>query len=133
MTNPDLIELAFRMVQQEGAEPAKADGNTQEPEQQNLIETPPLPSAAAKAGLARPAVVKEKKTAAELAAMILSDLSEINGCPKRGIKVTVYGSNPWNVLLSFGSEAGPVRNKSDVLGFCEVITERLKRLYDVLP
>ena len=133
MTNPDLIELALRMVQKEGAEPVKTEGHPLEPVQQTPIEPRPLPSASANAGLPRPTVAKERKTAEELAAMILSDLSAIDGCPKRGIKVTVYGSNPWNSLLSFGSEAGPVRNKSDVQGFCDVITERLKRLYDVVP
>jgi hypothetical protein len=77
------------------------------------------------------APAKEKKAVDQLAAMILDDLSKIEGCPKRGVKVTVYGSNPWNSWLSFGADAGPVRNKADLQGFCEVITERLKRLYDV--
>src|SRR5450631_3860501 len=74
---------------------------------------------------------KEKKTAEELAAMIHYDLSQIEGCPERGVKVTVYGLNPWNSLLTFGVEAGPVPNKSDLQAFCDFITERLKRLYDV--
>jgi hypothetical protein len=79
---------------------------------------------------AAPAIpVKQKKTAEELAAMIHHDLSQIEGCAKRGVKVTVYGLNPWNSLLTFGVDAGPVPNKSDLLAFCDVITERLKRLY----
>jgi hypothetical protein len=82
-------------------------------------------------GLARPTPVKEKKTAEELAAMILHDLSQIEGCPKRGVKVTVYGLSPWNALLMFGVDAGPVPNKADLQAICEIITERLKRLYDV--
>jgi hypothetical protein len=45
---------------------------------------------------------KETKTAEELAAMILQDLSNVEGCPRRGVTVTVYGLDPWNVLLSFG-------------------------------
>jgi hypothetical protein len=36
-------------------------------------------------------MTKEKKTAEELAAMILQDLSNMDGCPKRGVTVTVYG------------------------------------------
>jgi hypothetical protein len=63
--------------------------------------------------------------------MILDDLSKIDGCPKRGVKVAVYGSNPWNCWLSFGGEAGPVRNKAELQTLCEIVTERLKRLYDV--
>jgi hypothetical protein len=49
---------------------------------------------------------KETKTAEELAAMILQDLSNVEGCPRRGVTVTIYGLDPWNVLLSFGVEAG---------------------------
>lgn len=82
-------------------------------------------------GLARPNPAKEKRTAEELAAMILHDLSGVDGCPKRGVKVTVYGLNPWNSLLTFGADAGPVPNKADLQAFCDLITERLKRLYDV--
>ena len=124
--NPDLIDLAMRMVQ-EGADPA---GGAQDPTQQEpteVAESSPIASA----GLSPVAPVKDRKTAEELAAMILHDLSQIDGCPKSGMKVTVYGSNPWNSWLSFGGDAGPVRNKSDVQAFCGVITERLKRLYDV--
>ncbi len=38
--------------------------------------------------------------------MIHQDLSQIEGCPERGVKVTVYGLNPWNSLLAFGVDAG---------------------------
>jgi hypothetical protein len=75
--------------------------------------------------------VKQKKTTEELAAMIHQDLSQIEGCPKQGVNVTVYGLNPWNSLLTFGVDAGPVPNKADLQRFCDIITERLKRLYVV--
>jgi len=75
--------------------------------------------------------VKQTKTVEELAAMIYQDLSQIEGCPEAGVKVTVYGLNPWNCLLTFGVDAGPVRNRAELQGFCDIITERLKRLYDV--
>ncbi len=84
-------------------------------------------------GLALPIPKKENKTAEELAAMIHDDLSMMEECPKRGVNVTVYGLNPWNSMLLFGVEAGPVRNKVELQGLCEIITERLKRLYDVEP
>ena len=74
---------------------------------------------------------KQKKTAEELAAMIHQDLSQIEGCPKQGVNVTVYGLNPWNSLLTFGVDAGPLSNKADLQRFCDIITERLKRLYVV--
>ena len=63
--------------------------------------------------------------------MIRYDLSQIEGCPARGVKVTVYGLSPWNCLLTFGVDAGPVPNKADLQAICDVITERLKRLYDI--
>jgi hypothetical protein len=78
-------------------------------------------------------MTKEKKVAEELAAMILHDLSNMDGCPKRGVTVTVYGLNPWNSMLMFGVTAGPVPNKAELQRFCDIITERLKRLYDVGP
>ena len=74
---------------------------------------------------------KQKKTAEELAAMIHQDLSQIEGCPQRGLTVTVYGLNPWNSVLTFGVGAGPVPNKADLQAILAVITERLKRLYDI--
>jgi hypothetical protein len=75
--------------------------------------------------------VKEKKTAEELAEMIRQDLSQMSGCPKRAIEVTVYGLSPWNAMLKFGVEAWPLANKRKLLGFFDIITERLKRLYDI--
>ena len=75
--------------------------------------------------------VKQKKTADELAAMIREDLSKMEGCPTRGVNVTVYGCSPWNSMLLFGVDAGPVPNKADLQSLCDIITERLKRLYDV--
>ena len=83
------------------------------------------------AELVRANPVKQTKTVEELAAMIHQDLSQIEGCPEAGVKVTVYGLNPWNGLLTFGLDAGPVRNRAELQGFFDIITERLRRLYDV--
>ena len=74
---------------------------------------------------------KEQKSAEELAVMIREDLGKMDGCPQRGVTVTVYGLNPWNAMLMFGADAGPVRNKAELDGFFEIIIERLKRLYDL--
>jgi hypothetical protein len=73
---------------------------------------------------------KQSKTASELEELILADLLNVDGCPQKGVKVTVYGI-PWKAMLMFGAEAGPVRNKAELQGFFEIITERLQRLYDV--
>jgi hypothetical protein len=77
-----------------------------------------------------PKHTRETKTAEDLAAMILADLSKVDGCPRRGVTVTVYGI-PWKSMLTFGAAAGPVRNKAELDRFFEIITERLQRLYDV--
>src|ERR1700737_5578610 len=82
-------------------------------------------------GLSRTTPAKEKKTPEELAEMIRQALSNADGCPKRGVTVTVYGLNPWNSMLTFGVDAGTVPNKADLQNFCGITTERLKRLYDV--
>jgi hypothetical protein len=73
---------------------------------------------------------KETKTAEELERMILEDLRNVDGCPERGVSVTVYGI-PWNAMLTFGAEAGPVRNKAELKKFFEIITERMQRLYNM--
>ena len=83
------------------------------------------------AELVRANPVKQTKTVEELAAMIHQDLSQIEGCPQAGVKVTVYGLSPWNCLLKFGVDAGPVHNRAELQGFCDIITRRLKRLYEV--
>ena len=39
----------------------------------------------------------ETRTAEELERMILQDLRNMDGCPERGVSVTVYGI-PWNAM-----------------------------------
>ena len=95
------------------------------------VDIPTPPDAREPPRLSPTIPIKEKKTAEELAAMIHHDLSEIEGCPERGVSVTVYGLSPWNSLLTFGVDAGPVPNGADLQAFCEIITERLKRLYNI--
>lgn len=73
---------------------------------------------------------KESKTADELAAMIHADLSQMDGCPKQGVRVTVYGI-PWKSMLMFDATAGPVKNRAELQNFCAIITERMQRLYEV--
>jgi hypothetical protein len=67
-----------------------------------------------------PEQTKETKTAKELEAMILEDLRNVDGCPDRGVNVTVYGI-PWNAMLTFGAAAGPVRNKAELQKFFGII------------
>jgi hypothetical protein len=73
---------------------------------------------------------RQTKTAEQLTAMIHEDLSKVDGCPERGVNVTVYGI-PWNAMLMFDTAAGPVPNKAELQKFFEIIKERLQRLYEV--
>lgn len=50
---------------------------------------------------------KQVRNADELAGIIMKSLRVIDGCPDRGFVVTVYGSNPWNAMLTIRPEAGP--------------------------
>lgn len=129
MTDPDLIRFTMQMAQKEKA---GAENVLPEPAPEPLAEAEP-PATPANPGLQPHHAVKELITADELAAMILSDLRQVKGCPQAGVNVTVYGLNPWNAWLSFGAAAGPVRNKAELQEFCEIITARLKRLYEVAP
>jgi hypothetical protein len=97
------------------------------------VDVPTTSDEQAHRGLAPATPAKEMKTEEELAAMIHQDLSQVEGCPQRGVTVTVYGLNPWNSMLTFGVDAGPVRNKDELQRFYDIITERLRRLYDVRP
>jgi hypothetical protein len=97
------------------------------------IDVPTTSDAQEHRGLAPTTPAKEMKTEEELAAIIHQDLSQVEGCPQRGVTVIVYGLNPWNSMLTFGVDAGPVRNNDELQRFCDIITERLRRLYDVRP
>jgi hypothetical protein len=68
---------------------------------------------------------KETRTAEELERMILQDLRNVDGCPERGVSVTVDGI-PRNAMLMFGAEVGPVCNKAELKKLFEVITEHLQ-------
>jgi len=138
--NKDILDLATELAQQTGDDPTvdldatspktdEASGKSELPPQRPI--SPPR-SAVSDSSFFQPvAPTKERKTADELTAMIIADLSQVKGCPTRGLKIAVYGSNPWNVWLSF-AEAGPIPNKTELQDFLEIITERLKRLYDVM-
>jgi hypothetical protein len=75
---------------------------------------------------------KEPKTADELVTMILDDLQKFEGCPRKGVRITVYGGRDWNAMLMFGAEAGPVPNVSILRSLFQTITERLQNRYDLV-
>jgi hypothetical protein len=135
----DLIELALQAGQKTGAGPdarlqAVPDNSCNSSsspasEPRDYANVPPAP--ALRSVDLVPAAPRKIKSPRELAAMILDDLVKVDGCPQHDVQVVVYGSNPWNSWLRFGSKAGPVPNKAALQDFCGIITERMKRLYDV--
>jgi hypothetical protein len=50
---------------------------------------------------------KQVRHADEIASIIMHTLRTIDNCPARGFVVTVYGSNPWNAMLTIQTAAGP--------------------------
>jgi hypothetical protein len=56
----------------------------------------------------QPESYDRRKTADELAGIILKALQTLDGAPARGFVVTVYGGNPWNAMLTIKPEAGPI-------------------------
>ncbi len=115
----------MQIVQQE--EQAPPDGTVEEQSPQNRSNS----SEPAFFDLQHRAPVKEQRTADELAAMILSDLQQVGGCPPSGVIVTVYGLSPWNSWLHFGAAAGAVHNKQELQEFCTLLTDRLRVRYDI--
>ncbi len=63
--------------------------------------------------------------------MIREDLQKVDGCPLRGVSVTMYGT-PWKAMLMFGSEAAPAHSKAELTRFFDMIVERLQRI-DKVP
>jgi hypothetical protein len=73
---------------------------------------PPLPAGGPPDPDIRPAPPagaggRQLRNAEEIEGVIMKSLRAIEGCPARGFSVTVYGSNPWNAMLTIRPEAGP--------------------------
>ena len=77
--------------------------------------------------------VKQTKTTEELAAMIHQDLSQLEDCPQQGVKVTVYGLNPWNSMLTFGVDAGAVPGNTCITRNWSDADDRLVELGALRP
>jgi hypothetical protein len=75
---------------------------------------------------------RQWRTATELAAIILQALRKIADAPERGFVVTVYGSNPWNAMLTITPEAGRVKDAELWRTRVQDIGVRLRQDFDVL-
>jgi hypothetical protein len=75
---------------------------------------------------------RQLRTTSEMADIILNALRTVDGVPKRGFAVTVYGANPWNAMLTIKPEAGPIRDAKLWQTRVQDIAARLRRDYDVI-
>ncbi len=72
-----------------------------------------------------------RKTADELAAIILKALQTLDGAPASGFVVTVYGGNPWNAMLTIKPEAGPIADPGLWRARVRDMAARLRQDFDV--
>ncbi|WP_375413027.1 hypothetical protein [uncultured Bradyrhizobium sp.] len=62
----------------------------------------------------------------------MATLRAIDGCPERGFVVTVYGSNPWNAMLTIRPEAGRITDRALWRTRVQEIGARLRKQYDLI-
>lgn len=72
-----------------------------------------------------------RKTANELAGIILKALQTLDGAPASGFVVTVYGGNPWNAMLTIKPEAGPVADPGLWRSRVRDMAARLRQDFDL--
>jgi hypothetical protein len=72
-----------------------------------------------------------RKTADELADIILKALRTLDGAPASGFVVTVYGANPWNAMLTIKPEAGPIADPALWRGRVRDMAARLRQDFDL--
>jgi hypothetical protein len=111
--------LADSKITEPALEPTESAPETTATKQDHKIpEDPPLMNGEqhaapadlpeAQPGISPPSLGrKQLRTPDEIAGMILDTLRTIDSRAGRGFVVTVYGSNPWNAMLTIRPEAGP--------------------------
>jgi hypothetical protein len=75
---------------------------------------------------------RQPRTPDELAKVIMDTLRTIDRCPDRGFIVTVYGSNPWNAMLTIRPEAGPAIDRTLWSSRVQDIGVQLRADFDVV-
>jgi hypothetical protein len=84
---------------------------------------------------AAPAISNElmrARSAEELAAIILNALRTLDGSPKDGFAVTVYGANPWNAMLTITPAAGAIKDAPLWRERVKEMAIRLRQHYDLV-
>jgi hypothetical protein len=69
---------------------------------------------------------------ADMAGIILRTLRAIDGCPKQGFEVTVYGERPWNAMLRITPAAGPLKDAAAWRNRVRDMVPRLREQFELL-
>jgi hypothetical protein len=75
--------------------------------------------------------VKKQRTSEEIGQVIMTTLRDFGGVPDRGFVITVYGSNPWNALLTIRPEAGSRIDRALWVSRVQDIAARLRSEFDI--
>jgi hypothetical protein len=67
-----------------------------------------------------------------MAKIIFNALKGLDGVPERGFIITVYGANPWNAMLTIGTDAGAVRDAQGWRERVQEIAVRLRSNFDII-
>jgi hypothetical protein len=106
-------------------------GMAVESEEMAVAEVQDVPSP----GAMQPAISKDgrqSRTASEMADIILNALRADYPAPARGFVVTVYGSHPWNAMLTIKPEAGRIKDARLWRERVQDIGAQLRRDFDVI-
>lgn len=118
-------------------EPELPEDDPRDSSQSPGAESPPPPEAEEPAEEAdaalpdQPESYDRRKTADELAGIILKALQTLDGAPVRGFVVTVYGGNPWNAMLTIKPEAGPIADPGLWRARVRDMAARLRQDFDL--
>jgi hypothetical protein len=111
--------------------PVEEPVKTVEPEEMAVAEVQDVSSP----GGMQPAISKDgrqSRTASEMADIILNALRADYPAPARGFVVTVYGSRPWNAMLTIKPEAGRIKDARLWRERVQDIGAQLRRDFDVI-
>jgi hypothetical protein len=75
---------------------------------------------------------RQFRSPSEIVDMIVRELRAFDDAPKRGFKITVYGANPWNAMLTIGPDAGAVNDPQGWHSRVRDIGVRLRRDFEVV-
>jgi hypothetical protein len=111
--------------------PAQAPAEAAEPPRDEAV-TPAATETVAVTEPERPAETYDRrKTADELAGIILRALHTLDGAPASGFVVTVYGGNPWNAMLTIKPDAGPIADPGLWRARVREMAARLRQDFDL--